>query len=116
MKAQTRPEAARWACRKGRRPVLRTTFAAIALFAGAASATAQDLPNVPSMSCGQAQSLVKERRAVVLRTSPNTYDRFVSEDIMCRPDAYAAPDFERTRDNPQCMIGYYCHPYEDNHF
>jgi hypothetical protein len=82
---------------------------------GAAPVAAQEgLPDVRTMTCGQVQSFIKARRAVVMRTGPTTYDRFVSEDILCRPDAYGAPDFERTLDNSRCMIGYYCHQYEEN--
>jgi hypothetical protein len=72
------------------------------------------LPNSTAMTCVQAQSFIQARHAVVMATGPLTYDRFVSEDILCRPDAYAAPAFEPTRDNRQCMIGYYCKQYQLN--
>jgi hypothetical protein len=62
----------------------------------------------PSLPCSEAQSLVRTEGAVVLSTGPHTYDRFVSEDIYCEPDAFASPAFEPTLDNRQCMIGYYC--------
>jgi CHASE1-domain containing sensor protein len=96
--------------------MLRTTVVALILVAATvSSARAQEgLPNSTAMTCGQARSFIKARHAVVMATGPITYDRFVSEDILCRPDASAAPAFEPTLDNRQCMIGYYCKEIELN--
>jgi hypothetical protein len=77
-------------------------------------ASVQRETQVPSISCAQAQSLVRSERAVVLSTGPHTYDRFVSEDIFCQPDAFAFPAFEPTLDNRQCNIGYYCKQKDNN--
>jgi hypothetical protein len=89
-------------------------IAFVALMVTTEHSAAQVRPYVPDMTCQQAQTLISTRRHVVLSTSPTTYDRFVSEDIYCEPDAYAAPAFEPTMDNRQCMIGYYCRQKEGN--
>ncbi|TPM38100.1 hypothetical protein [Mesorhizobium sp. B2-3-4] len=36
-------------------------------------------PDSRSMSCAEIQSMIQSRRAVVLTTGPNTYDRYVRQ-------------------------------------
>jgi hypothetical protein len=85
---------------------MRTIVAALTLMAFTSGAFAQGRPNTVGMTCGQANSIVSQRKAVVLATGPNTYDRFVRYESLC-PD-YARPAFVPTRDNPNCNIGFYC--------
>ena len=94
--------------------MLRTAIGLLLALAATAPASAQDLPAASAMTCAQAQAFVQSRHAVVMKTGPTTFDRIVSEDILCRPDGYTAPQFARTLDKPECMIGYYCHEIEEN--
>ncbi|MEO5755456.1 MAG: hypothetical protein ABIQ51_01230 [Mesorhizobium sp.] len=45
----------------------------------AATSLADARPDTRAMSCEQIQQLVQSRRAVVLTTGPNTYDRYVRQ-------------------------------------
>ncbi len=49
----------------------------------ATSALAQGRPDARRMSCGQVQSLVQQRGAVVMTTGQYTYDRFVANRSYC---------------------------------
>ncbi len=71
-------------------------------------ALAQGRPSTLNMSCGQAQSTVLSRGAIVLSTGQHTFDRFVASQRFCTPDEEAVPTWAPTRDNPQCMVGYRC--------
>ncbi|KQU83419.1 hypothetical protein ASD99_17330 [Mesorhizobium sp. Root695] len=53
-----------------------TMTAAILL---AATSLAEARPDTRTMSCEQLQQLIQSRRAVVLTTGPNTYDRYVRQ-------------------------------------
>ncbi len=69
-----------------------------------------------NMTCAQATAVVTQQGAVVLGTGGQTYDRFVRYESLCPTGLYARPAFEPTRDNPNCLIGYYCTnapPFED---
>ena len=75
---------------------------------------AEARPATPSMSCAAAAALVARSRGIVLDTSATTFDRYVPDRRYCMPDEATRPAFERTRDNPQCFIGYTCfEPYRD---
>lgn len=82
-------------------------IAAIPLAPGAA---AQQRPLTLGMGCGQARELVNSRKAVVLSTGQNTYDRYVSSAASCLSGEFARPAWVPTADNPQCLIGYTCVP------
>ena len=71
-------------------------------------AAAQGRPSTLGMSCGQAQSIVRARGAVVMTTGQYTYDRFVSDQRFCSFDEETIPTWAPTRDTPQCMVGYRC--------
>lgn len=45
----------------------------------AATSLAEARPDSRSMSCTQIQAMIQNRRAVVLTTGPNTYDRYVRQ-------------------------------------
>lgn len=70
---------------------------------------AQARPATPSMTCAAAQALVARTGGIVLDTSATTFDRYVADRRFCMPDEDIRPAFERTRDNPQCFIGYTCY-------
>ena len=82
-------------------------IATLVLLAGAEPALAQRA-STPSMSCRAAASLVVRAGAVVLGTGPDLYDRYVVNESFCPIGSYGRPAFLPTRDNPQCLVGYYC--------
>ncbi|MEO3385784.1 hypothetical protein [Mesorhizobium sp. CAU 1741] len=49
----------------------------------ATAAQAQNRPDSRSLSCGQVQSLIEDRGAVVMTTGQHTYDRFVRNRWQC---------------------------------
>ncbi|MBX9759507.1 MAG: hypothetical protein K2Y29_12105 [Beijerinckiaceae bacterium] len=83
-------------------------LAACAVAGAAADAAAQGRPATMAMSCGQAQSMVRARGAVVMTTGQYTYDRFVSDQRFCSFDEETIPTWAPTRDAPQCMVGFRC--------
>ncbi len=82
--------------------------AMLAALTAAAPAAAQNRPSSTAMTCGQAQALVLERRALVLGTGGDTYDRFVRDAGFCAGGQIVTPAFAPTRDNPQCVAGWRC--------
>ncbi len=81
----------------------------LALLIAAPSATmAQGRPSTTAMSCASANALVISRRAIVLGTGGDTYDRFVAEDRECPAGLQTLPAFVPSADNPQCFVGYRC--------
>ena len=83
------------------------TAAAAALALGVI-APASARPFTPSMSCGSAAGLVAGQGAVVLSTSPTTYDRYVRGYGYCAQGEYLERAFVQTRDAQACLIGYTC--------
>ncbi|MBB6307810.1 hypothetical protein [Xanthobacter tagetidis] len=82
---------------------------------GAAPASAQSRPYAPSMSCSEVAALVRAKGAVLLSTSPTTFDRYVSAANYCSVGEVLKNQWIATRDNPQCFIGYTCFvPSRDN--
>jgi len=45
----------------------------------AATGLAEARPDSRSMNCAEVQAMIQSRRAVVLTTGPNTYDRYVRQ-------------------------------------
>ncbi|WP_460084142.1 hypothetical protein [Roseibium sp. LAB1] len=86
------------------------TFAFLGVFAAVEPATAQaGRPDTRSMTCAQAQELVRKSGSIVLTTGPSTFDRFVANGSYCRPQTgQVRAKFASTRDNPQCSVGYRC--------
>jgi len=97
---------------------MRTAFALIAILAAAAPALAQHRVKSPvqstrrasttNMTCAAASGLVARQGEAVLGTGGDTFDRFVRSEYLCPTGLFGRPAFEPTRDNPACMIGYYC--------
>ncbi len=88
-------------------------MAASTLGLSVSQAVAQNRPSTLNMSCGQAQSLVRSRGAIVLSTGGYTYDRFVTSRRFCAPDEEEVPTWAPTRDSAQCMVGFRCEPRRD---
>lgn len=92
-----------------------TRLAATALLAVAVvtPALAQGRPDARSMTCGQVQSLIAQRGAVVITTGPHTYDRFVAGRRWCDMPYVPTTTGISTSDG-RCVV-YNCQrdPFED---
>lgn len=66
-------------------------------------------PDTRTMTCAQAQALVKQRGEVVMTTGPTTFDKFVADARYCRPQSNSVrARFAPTKDNPKCAVGNRC--------
>ena len=65
-------------------------------------------PDARTMSCAQAQSLVRSRGAVVLTTGQHTYDRFVATAQFCSSDQVLERTWITTNGGDRCDVGYIC--------
>jgi hypothetical protein len=95
-----------------KRPLLRrgltvTALAAATVCIFVGPAAAQDATTI-RMSCTAVRQLVAQRRAIVLRTSPSTYDRYVSGRASCMPTETLEDAFVPTADSRACHVGYTC--------
>ncbi|MCG7391786.1 hypothetical protein MHY87_02550 [Microvirga sp. ACRRW] len=79
-------------------------FVAVAGFATGAFAQSSTL----AMTCAQARGIVASQGAVVLRTGPTTYDRYVRDGSFCALQETARPAWVRTADSAQCPVGGVC--------
>ena len=79
-----------------------------AVVGGAGSALAQSRPDSLTMTCTQAQALVRKQGAVVIGTGPFIYDRFVVDRNFCTPTQRANNAFIQTKDNKYCLVGGIC--------
>ena len=71
-------------------------------------------PDATKMSCAAARELVFQQGAVVMTTGKYTFARFVESQFHCQPvDEISRPAFVKTRDNPECWIGYTCENRSD---
>ncbi|WP_114943536.1 hypothetical protein [Microvirga calopogonii] len=75
-------------------------------------ATAQTGATTLTMTCAAARGIVASRGAVVLRTGPTTYDRYVRDSSFCALPETAQPAWVRTADVAQCHIGGVCRSLE----
>lgn len=66
-------------------------------------------PATPALTCAEASALVMQAGAIVMDTGPMTYARFVRDGGFCPLPETTRPTWERTRDNPECFVGYTCH-------
>ncbi len=73
-----------------------------------AAAWAQSGPTTQAMTCEQARGIVAARGAVVLRTGPSTYDRYVRDSSFCPHPQTARAASIRTADTAQCAVGGVC--------
>jgi len=90
-----------------RRGLTVTALAAAAVCIDVGPAPAQDATTT-RMSCTAVRQLVTQRRAIVLRTSPSTYDRYVSNRASCMPTETTEDAFVPTADSRACHVGYTC--------
>jgi hypothetical protein len=79
-------------------------FLAIAGLATGAMAQSTTL----NMTCAQARGIVVSQGAVVLRTGPTTYDRYVRASSFCARGETVSPAWIRTTDAAQCPVGGVC--------
>lgn len=61
-------------------------------------------PNSTAMTCGQVQSMINQRGAVVLSTGQHTFDRYVSNRNACQHGEILRRDYVPTRDNNRCYV------------
>jgi len=71
-------------------------------------AMAQEGPNLRTMQCSEAQSMVKTKGAVVLSSGAYTYNRYVKDAAFCGEDMYLRPAWARTQNTKSCFVGYTC--------
>lgn len=65
-------------------------------------------PDTRTMTCAQAQDLVRRSGAVVLSTGDYTYSVFVATRAYCESRQFLRPAYAPTRDNPYCPVGSRC--------
>lgn len=98
------------------RPFARAAAAGAAL-AAMTSGAAMARPDSLAMTCAAAAGLVSSQGAVVMGTGPNIFDRYVSSLRYCSGSEQLKPEWIKTKDNPQCFVGYTCYvPTRDNNF
>jgi hypothetical protein len=69
---------------------------------------AQARINTTKLNCAQAEDLVSSRGAIVLDTSRNTFDRYVTNRSFCPIGDFVIRAYVPTRDKKSCWIGYTC--------
>jgi len=87
---------------------MRLVLVLLALASVSTGAKAQAGPTTLDMTCAQARGLVAARGAVVLRTGPTTYDRYVRDASFCALQETTRPAWVRTADVAQCPVGGVC--------
>lgn len=91
---------------------MKTVLVLAALAGLPAGAMAQPAGTTAGMTCDQARQLVASQGAIVLHTSPTTYDRYVRDSSFCERSSMARPAWVRTADAARCPIGGVCRPVE----
>ncbi len=91
---------------------MRPILMSLLMMSFATGAMSQQGPATPEMTCAQATGLVASRGAVVLRTGPAAYDRYVRDASFCAVQEMARPAWVRTADAVQCPIGRVCRSIE----
>ncbi|POF31522.1 hypothetical protein [Roseibium marinum] len=86
----------------------RLFIAALALASTCQPGAAQQRPDLRTMTCGQAQSLVRQHGAVVFTTGQHTYSMFVSNISYCDRNQQLFVQYGPTRDYPKCPVAYEC--------
>ena len=74
----------------------------------ATGAAAQERVATRTLSCAALQARVARDRHVVLATSETAYEAVHLDSGSCRIDETAAPAFEPTADQPNCLAGWRC--------
>ncbi len=93
-------------------PTMKAILVPLVIAGFSTGAMAQSGPTTLNMTCAQAAGLVASRGAVVLRTGPITYDRYVRDSSFCPYPDSARPAWVRTADTAQCPIGGVCRSQE----
>lgn len=65
-------------------------------------------PDTRALTCAEASALVARAGALVMTTGPFTYERIVRDGGFCTIETTTRPDYEATRDQRQCFVGYRC--------
>jgi len=65
-------------------------------------------PDTRTMTCTQAQTFVKQNKAIVMSTGPNTYERIVVGQGYCGPSQVTKLMIAPTVDQKKCRVGNYC--------
>jgi hypothetical protein len=97
-------------CRRGATPgrgYSRAMLAIPVIFLPVTNSTARAQAglNAAATPCSALQSAVQREQAVIIRTGPSLYDRYVS---WCSPHLREEPAYLRTLDTTQCFVGYFC--------
>jgi hypothetical protein len=87
-----------------RQQAMKPILIAVAIAGLATGAHAQSGPTTLSMTCAQARGAVTSQGAIVLRTGPTTYDRYVRDSSFCALQETAWPAWVRTADIAQCPV------------
>jgi hypothetical protein len=87
----------------------------VVLAATASQGFAQVAAFTPALSCRAAAYIVVARGAVVLATTRDRYDRYVSNQGACSRDEDMKPAWVQSADNASCFIGYTCEHVYSNH-
>jgi len=91
---------------------MKAALAFLIVICSGTAALAQSAGTTLAMTCQQAAGIVRAQGAVVLRTSPTTYDRYVNGPGFCTRDQVTEPAWVGTADAAQCFIGYRCRQSE----
>lgn len=91
---------------------MKAILASVVLTGLSTGAMAQSAATTLTMTCLQARQIVASQGAVVLRTSPTTYDRYVRDSSFCGRSLTAEPAWVRTADTAQCPVGGVCRSIE----
>ncbi len=65
-------------------------------------------PLTTTLTCDQAKAIVVQQGGVVLYSSPNVFDRYVSSGAFCAVREITQQAFVPTHDKPLCPIGNTC--------
>ncbi len=87
-------------------PIARKVFIAALVILSAGAAQAR--PSLYTMTCSEAQAFILSKGAVVADTGPQTSARIVANGSYCDRMQITKVFFGKTRDNPQCRIGFRC--------
>ena len=79
-----------------------------ALFAAACIFAAPALAEAPTITCGQAQAQVAAQGVAIVRSSPNVYDRYVTDRRFCAPTQNLRLGLIATSDAAFCPVGFRC--------
>lgn len=91
---------------------MKPLLVSIAIAGLTTGAIAQSDPTTLAMTCAQAKGIVASRGAVVLRTGPTTFDRYVRDGSFCAFQETVRPVWVRTADVAQCPVGGVCRSVE----